>query len=139
MSRDPSTVHGSPACSIKELEEARMALHRASLSLKNSPYETLRFTLGVAVLCCIVLCLGARPSWMPWLYLGIAVIVIPSRVIGFTKKGWAFFLLDFCYVSPRGRSNIIIWLLDMNINASTPAHTRFSVGKLAGHNLVPDT
>lgn len=94
----------SPASCIKpecDDEVISMALHQASKSLRSDEREPLYFTLGTAVLCCIVLCLGARPLWMPWLYLGFAAVGLPMRVVSFTKKGYGFFLLDYCYVSPR--------------------------------------
>ena len=61
--------------------------------------EAARFTLGAAVLSGIVLCLGARPAWVPALYLVLAAVGLPLRVWRFIRRGYAFFLIDYCYVS----------------------------------------
>lgn len=58
-----------------------------------------RATVGWLLLLLVVACAGAAPKHLSDLYLALAVVGLPWRVYSFGRKGWAFFLLDYCYVS----------------------------------------
>ena len=58
-----------------------------------------RATVGWLLLLLVVACAAAAPKHLSDLYLALAVVGLPWRVYSFGRKGWAFFLLDYCYVS----------------------------------------
>ena len=84
-----------------ELEKVKQHLKRCT-QLGAAPGDAIRLVCGKALLCALVFCLGAAPQYLPLLYLAFASVGLPWRIWTFCKKGWGFFLVDFCYVSHRG-------------------------------------
>ncbi len=100
------------------LHAARKKLDQSARSLVGR-WDAMQLTLGLLLLCGIVFTLGHRwhatgriscgekkprppsrsPSSVPTLFLLFAYVALPHRVWSFCRKGWGFFLVDFCYVS----------------------------------------
>lgn len=61
--------------------------------------DSLLFSGGLGVLCIFVATIAYAPALCPLVYLGFAALCLPYRVASFASRKWAFFLVDFCYVS----------------------------------------
>lgn len=62
-------------------------------------HEAIWFVFGCVVLCAVVSLVAACPLLLPQAYLVLACLGMPWRIVSFWRRGWAFFLIDFCYVS----------------------------------------
>ncbi|GAX75176.1 hypothetical protein CEUSTIGMA_g2620.t1 [Chlamydomonas eustigma] len=87
--------------------EIKALLDKSTKGLAGA-MEPLQFTLGVLLLCIIIFSLGSCPWALPYLYLGLACVGLPWRAWTYVRRGYGFFLIDFCYFA---NAAVILWLL----------------------------
>ena len=51
---------------------------------------------------------AARPDLVPAAFLLFALAALPARAVGFARRGWGYFMLDFCYFA---NAAVAAWLL----------------------------
>jgi len=77
---------------------------------KEPPMIKLRdkftYLFGVASIMVMSYVLGAAPEKFVYLYTGLALILMPYRLITYRKLKWHYFMFDFCYFA-----NILVMLV----------------------------
>ena len=81
------------ASSLKALLER---VTQESLRSQSSPMQHF---IGVLLFASIVACLTMAPSNICTYYLALASIGLPYRIFSFWRRGWMFYLVDFCYAA----------------------------------------
>ncbi|ELP85628.1 hypothetical protein EIN_409170 [Entamoeba invadens IP1] len=69
--------------------------------LESEPFlkslDKVTFACGVLVLLLTQHILSARPTFMPYYYLILILPLLCARYFIYTKNGWQYFMIDFCY------------------------------------------
>mmetsp|Transcript_3008 Transcript_3008/g.7455 ORF Transcript_3008/g.7455 Transcript_3008/m.7455 type:complete len:368 (-) Transcript_3008:383-1486(-) len=72
------------------------ARKQAQLEPPTQPWHHLA---GTCLLSALALLAGAAPQLLPHATLVFLGVALPWRVVRFTRKAWAFFLVDYCYAA----------------------------------------
>ena len=76
--------------------------------LKESRRSNKSFFWGLLLLVVSSFAAAARPDLVPAAFLLFALTALPARAVGFARRRWGFFMLDFCYFA---NAAVAAWLL----------------------------
>ena len=76
--------------------------------LKESGKHDKAFFWGLVFLAASAFAAAARPDLVPAAFLLFALTALPARAVGFARRGWGYFMLDFCYFANVA---VAAWLL----------------------------
>lgn len=82
-----------------EVALLKTSLVRATKQSIRSLSSTIVYFMGTMLFSSILVCLSAAPSLLPALYLALGLFGLPYRIFTFCKRGWQFYLVDFCYAA----------------------------------------